>query len=142
MNSTKAIFQRLKGSSAVVAALDALDGQPAIFNDRAPDDFVFTDRAAVVIAAPSADVDASTFTETIREITQDVRVYARDSGSTEAIDDLARLIRDLFHLQPGGLTVDGGSCSLAIATGPVAAPTTDPALIGRRVTLRLQLRKD
>ena len=142
MNSTKAIFSRLTGSTEVVAALDATLGAPAIFNDRAPDDFVFGEKAAVVIAAPSADIDASTFSETIRDITQDVRLYARDTGSTADIDELARLVRDLFHLRPDELTVDGGSCSLATATGPVAAPTTDPALVGRRVTLRLQLRKD
>lgn len=143
MNSTKAIYQRLAGSADVVAALDiAADGSPAIFSDRAPDAFVFGTKAAVVIAAPSADVDASTFTETIREVTQDVRIYARDTGSTAAIGALGDVIRDLFHLQAPEIEVEGGSCNIATATGPVAAPTTDPALIGRRVTLRLQLKKD
>ena len=142
MNSTKAIYQRLAGSTDVVAALDAIDGAPAIFNDRAPDDFVFSTKAAIVIAAPSADVDASTFSETIRDVTQDVRFYARDTGSTEAIDALARAVRDLFHARPDELTVEGGVCSLATATGPVAAPTTDPSLVGRRVTLRLLLERN
>lgn len=142
MNSTKAIYQRLAGSAEVVAALDAVSGSPAIFNDRAPDDFVFGTKAAIVIAAASADADGSTLTEIIREVTQDVRLYARDTGSTAAIDTLGRLIRDLFHLQAAQIEVDGGSCSLAIATGPVAAPTTDPSLVGRRVSLRLQLQKD
>lgn len=142
MNSTKAIYQRLAGSAEVVAALDTVSGAPAIFNDRAPDDFVFSTKAAIVIAAPSADTDASTFSETIRDVTQDVRLYARDTGSTAAIDDLGRLIRDLFHLKASEIEVDDGSCNLATATGPVAAPTTDPSLVGRRVQLRLQLRKD
>ena len=142
MNSTKVIYQRLIGSTDLVAALDATDGSSAIFNDRAPDDFVFSTKAAVIIAAPSADVDVSTFSETIRDVTQDVRLYARDTGSTVAIDDLGRLIRDLFHLKASQIEVEDGSCNIATATGPVAAPTTDPALIGRRVTLRLQLKKD
>lgn len=142
MNSTAAIYARLTTASAITSALDTWNGLPAIFDDRAPDDFVFSTKAAIVIAAPSADTDASTFSETIRDVTQDVRLYARDTGSTAAIDDLGRLIRDLFHLKASEIEVDDGSCNLATATGPVAAPTTDPSLVGRRVQLRLQLRKD
>ena len=142
MNSTAAIFARLSGNLSIIERLDVFQGGAAIFNDRAPDDFQFSDKAALVIAAPSADTDASTFTETIRDITQDVRIYARDTGSTATIDALGRDIRDLFHLQASQIEVEGGSCSLATATGPVAAPTTDPSLVGRRVQLRLQLKKD
>lgn len=142
MNSTAAIFARLNGSQAIIDRLDIFEGRAAIFNDRAPDDFVFSTKAALVIAAPAADTDASTFSETIRDVTQDVRLYARDTGSTADIDALGRDIRDLFHLQASEIEVIGGSCNIATATGPVAAPTTDPALIGRRVTLRLQLKKD
>lgn len=142
MNSTAAIFARLSDDTAIKAGLEVRKGKPAIFNDRAPDDFVFGKKAAIVIAAPTADADASTFSETVREVVQDVRVYVKDSGSTLSIDDLARMIRDLFHLRPAELTVTGGFCSLATATGPVAAPTTDPKLVGRRVSLRLQLQKD
>lgn len=142
MNSTKTIYQRLVGTGGVIHDVAEIDGTPAIFNDRAPDDFIFADKAAVVIAAPASDRDASTFTETIREITQDVRIYATDTGSTAEIDALGRLIRDLFHLHPSDLNVDGGKCTIATATGPVAAPTTDPSLVGRRVTLRLELQKD
>jgi hypothetical protein len=142
VNSTKAIYQRLAESADVVAALDTVSGAPAIFNDRAPDDFVFSAKAAIVIAAPSADVDASTFSETIRDVTQDVRFYARDTGSTAAVDALGRLIRDLFHLQASEIEVEDGTCNLATATGPVAAPTTDPSLVGRRVSLRLQLERN
>ena len=142
MNSTKTIYQRLVGTGGVIHDVAEIDGTPAIFNDRAPDDFIFADKAAVVIAAPASDRDASTFTETIRDLTQDVRLYARDTGSTAAIDTLGRMIRDLFHLQASQIEVEGGVCSTAIATGPVASPTTDPSLVGRRVTLRLQLKKD
>lgn len=142
MNSTAAIFARLNDALSIIERLDVFEGGAAIFNDRAPDDFQFSDKAALVIAAPSADTDASTFTETIRDITQDVRLYARDTGSTTDIDALGRDIRDLFHLQASQIEVEGGSCSLATATGPVAAPTTDPSLVGRRVMLRLLLERN
>lgn len=142
MNSTAAIFARLNGSLSIIDRLDVFEDRAAIFNDRAPDDFQFTGKAALVIAAPSGDIDASTFSETIRDITQDVRLYARDTGSTAEIDALGRDIRDLFHLQAPEIEVEGGTCSLATATGPVAAPTTDPSLVGRRVTLRLLLERN
>lgn len=142
MNSTAAIFARLNNEPAVVYRLGLFENGVTVFNDRAPDDFVFLNSPVIVIAAASSDVDASTLTETIREITQDVRIYAKDTGSTAEVDALARLIRDVFHNRPSEITVDGGICSIATATGPVAAPTTDPSLVGRRVTLRLQLQKD
>lgn len=141
MNSTQTIFARLNAVPSIVAALDTRNSQPAVFNDRAPDDFVFGSKAAIVISAPDSDVDASTYSERIRLIGQAVRIYGRDDGSTASIDALARLVRDAFDNQQGALVVTGGKCTAATATGPVGAPTTDPSLIGRRVSLRLELQE-
>lgn len=139
MNSTAIIYSRLTGDLGIMFRVAEYAGAPAIFNDRAPDDFQFGAEAVVVIAAPSDDSDAGTFTERVRAVTQEVRVYAKDTGSTAEIDDLARDIRDLFHLQAASLFASDGTVNTATATGPTAAPTTDPALIGRRVTVRLEL---
>ena len=140
MDSTAAIFERLQ---TIWPRLDEYQGQAAVFSDRAPDDYLVNQMApCAVIAAATSDTDASTFTEVIREIVQDVRLYARDTGSTGDLDCLARDIRDLFHLRPDDIIVDGGICSIATATGPVSSPTTDPSLIGRRITLRLQLERN
>lgn len=142
MNSTAAIFARLAGTASITQRLAAFDAAPAIFNDAAPDEFVFADLAAIIIAAPTADDDASTYTETIRAVTQDVRLYAKHTGSTADLDQLARDIRDLFHQRPAELSAAGFSFITAIATGPVASPTTDPSLVGRRVTLRLEAQRN
>ncbi|MNT97592.1 hypothetical protein D3C72_2399470 [compost metagenome] len=48
-------------------------------------------------------------------------------------------VRFLFHNKPESLTVTGGTAKLSRVTGPKDSPTTDPALIGRRVTLRLEI---
>lgn len=141
MNSTAAIFARLNDSLSIIERLDIFNGGAAIFNDRAPDDFQFSDKAALVIAAPSADIDASTFTETIRDITQDVRLYAHDTGSTADIDALARAVRDLFHNQPEALSLTGAVPIICQAAGPTVSPTTDPSLVGRRISLRLELER-
>ncbi|MFC7378270.1 hypothetical protein [Brevundimonas sp. GCM10030266] len=143
MNSTKTIYERLIGAPDVVAALDVFDGLPAIFEELAPDDYLAVqEKFCIVIAAPSSDIDASTLTDTAREVVQDVRSYARISGSVADLGDFARAVRDLFHARPDDLTVEGGRCSLVTATGPVAAPTTDPSLVGRRVSLRLLLERN
>lgn len=143
MNSTKAIYERLTGSPGVMFALDDFEGLPAIFDDLAPDEYLADqEKPCIVISPPSSDTDASTLTETIRAVTQDVRFYAKHSGDNQPLDDLARHCRDLFHLRADEIHVDCGTCSIATATGPVASPTSDPSLVGRRITLRLQLERN
>lgn len=141
MNSTKAIFDRLAADAYILAGLDTYGAAPAIFNDRAPDAFVFGTKAALIIAAPTGDDPTETFTETGREIRQDIRLYARDDGSTADIDALARAVRDLFHNHPEDLTVSGARPVICQASGPTVSPTTDPSLVGRRVSLRLELER-
>ncbi|WP_433950778.1 hypothetical protein [Brevundimonas bullata] len=145
MNSTATIFARL---AAVVPSLDTYTPpigpmRPAIFNERAPDDFLNRDpkpaKPFLIIAVPTSDVAMETFTETGRLILQDVRGYQRDTGSGADLDTLMRAVRDLFHNRPGELAVSGGKCDVCRVNGPVQSPTTDPSLIGRRVSIRLDL---
>lgn len=140
MNSTATIFARL---AAVASSLATWNGQPAIFNETAPDDFLDQEpkpsKPFLIIAVPTSDVAMETFTETGRLIVQDVRGYQRRTGSAAGLEVLMRQVRDLFHNRPGDLVVTGGRCDVARVTGPVQAPTTDEAYTGRRVTIRLDL---
>lgn len=138
MNSTATIFARLAG---VASSLATHNGAPAIFSERAPDDFLDAPPAKpfLIIAVPTRDDPMETFTEIGRLVVQDVRGYQRDNGSGADLDTVMRAVRDLFHNRPGELTVTGGKCDVARVTGPVQSPTTDPSLIGRRVTIRLDL---
>jgi len=139
MNSTAAIFARLTGDATLLALLDTHNSVPAIFSDRAPDSYIVGPKPCLVIAAPTGDQPVETFTERARDITRDIRGYAPDTGSTLALDTVMERVRGLFHNQPSSLTVTGGVVQIARVTGPVQSPTTDPALIGRRVTLRLEI---
>lgn len=140
MNSTATIFARL---AAVAPSLATWNGQPAIFNETAPDDFLSQEpkpsKQFLIIAVPTSDVAMETFTETGRLIVQDVRGYQRRTGSAAQLDALMRQVRDLFHNRPGELVVSGGKCDVARVTGPVQSPTSDEAYTGRRVTIRLDL---
>ena len=138
MNSTATIFARL---AAVSALLATHSGAPAIFSERAPDDFLDTSPTKPVLlnAVPTREEPMETFTETGRLILQDVRGYQRDTGSGADLDTLMRAVRDLFHNRPSELTVTGGKCDVCRVNGPMQSPTTDPSLIGRRVSIRLDL---
>lgn len=138
MNSTATIFTRL---AAVSGSLAAYSGAPAIFSERAPDDFLDTPptKPFLIIAVPTRDEPMETFTEFGRLIQQDVRGYQRDAGSGADLDAVMRAVRDLFHNRPGELTVTGGKCDVCRVNGPMQSPTSDEAYIGRRVTIRLDL---
>ncbi|WP_333611910.1 hypothetical protein [Brevundimonas bullata] len=138
MNSTATIFARLAG---VAASLATHNGAPAIFSERAPDDFLDAapTKPFLIIAVPTRDEPMETFTETGRLILQDVRGYQRDSGSGTDLDTLMRAVRDLFHNRPGELTVTGGKCDVCRVNGPMQSPTSDEAYIGRRITIRLDI---
>ena len=143
MDTTALIFAALSGE--MLGRVADYQSFPAIFNDRAPDNFLASysvgDKPFIVIAAASDDRPDDTFTEFGRVVTQDVRLYEYASGSTAGLDSLALVIRGLFHAQADALTplLEGGKVVIATVSGPVASPTTDPALIGRRLTLRLTL---
>ena len=138
MNSTATIFARLAGVSASLATYN---GAPAIFSERAPDDFLDTPptKPFLIIAVPTRDEPLETFTEIGRLVVQDVRGYQRDNGSGAGLDAVMRAVRDLFHNRPDELVVTGGKCDIARVNGPMQSPPTDSSLIGRRVTIRLDL---
>lgn len=143
MNSTAVIYQRLTDDGELGFELVQYQGLPAIFDDAAPGDFTGFDplRMVVVIAAPTSDVAAETFTEKGRLIQQDVRLYAKRTNDNAPLDAAARYLRDLFHNRPGDLYVEGGKAVVSTVTGPVGAPDPDPSIIGRRITLRLELQE-
>ncbi len=138
MNSTATIFARL---ASVAPSLAAYNGAPAIFSERAPDDFLDTPPAKpfLIIAVPTRDDPMETFTEIGRLVVQDVRGYQRDNGSGAGLDAVMLSVRDLFHNRPGELVMTGGKCDVCRVKGPMQSPTSDEAYIGRRVTIRLDL---
>ncbi|MNT19096.1 hypothetical protein D3C72_1543350 [compost metagenome] len=141
MNSTATIFARLAGVSA---SLSTHNGTPAIFSERAPDDFLDAppERPFIIIAAPTRDEPLETFTEVGRAVVQDIRCYQRDNGSSRELDDVMQSVRTLFHNRPEELSVIGGKCDLSRVSGPIQSPTSDESMIGRRLTLRLDLIQD
>ena len=142
MNSTAAIYARLTGDSYLIGELADYAGRPAVFDDAAPDEFVLADGLMIIIAAPTSREPDPTFSEQAWIIRQDVRIYARHTGSNAKLDVLALYILGLFHLQQDELTVEGGKATASRASGPVGAPTSDQSLVGRRISLSLTLQEN
>lgn len=143
MNGTKAIRDSLNRTDTITAMLDVYEGEPAVFDDQAPDDYLAKQaKACIILAVPTRNENVGTLTEEIWAQTRDVRIYARRSGSAADIDILAGLVRDLFHLRPEEIEVEGGKCTISTASAPLGAPTTDSELVGRRISLNLELQQD
>lgn len=142
MNTTAAIYERLTGASDLMFRLDEYLGLSAVFDDMAPDDYLARqERPCVIIAAPALADPVETFTESGQSINRDLRIYAKRSSSVAELDALAGDIRDLFHDQPEALSIDGARTIICQASGPTDSPTTDPSLVGRRISLRLELER-
>jgi hypothetical protein len=122
----------LASEATFVAAVAAYRGEAAIFADQVPDDFVQEDAPCAVIRPASLDRPDDTFSSNGRYVEQRLYLYARRTGSSKAIEELAETVRSLFHDQAKALGVV--NCTVL---GPVDAPTTDPAVIGRQMTIQL-----
>jgi hypothetical protein len=141
MNSALTVFNRLQSDALTASELDTFDGLPAIFDDNAPDGFVFGSDLVIIIAAPTRNEADPTFSEQAWTVERDLRLYMKHTGSNARLDAVAEHVRDLFHLKPEDLYVDGGTVTICTASGPVASPASDPSLLGRRVSLRLTIQE-
>lgn len=147
MNSTATIFSRLTGDATLVALLASYtpatggSARAAVFSEFAPDDFVMSSaqtKPCLVIAAPTDRQPDATFTENFEIHERQVRGYAYFSGSTAGLDTVMERVVTLFQNAQASLTVTGGTVIGSRVAGPVGSPTEDTALIGRRVSLRLE----
>lgn len=149
MNSTATIFARLNGDLTLLALLASYAPpigltRSAIFNEFAPVDFDMGPQQpmpCLIVAAPEADDAVETFTERARSISQEVRGYGFNAGSSASLDTVMQRVRTLFHNAPSSLTVTGGRADLSRVSGPVGSPVDDPSLIGRRLTIRLEIQE-
>lgn len=132
MTATALIYVHLAQNLAFVEAVADYKGTPALFSDAAPDDYQQAADPCAVIRAPSVDRPDDTYGENGRYVEQRVHFYATRTGSSVAIDAAAEIARNLFHDQAKALGV-----VLVTVLGPVDTPTTDPAVIGRQITIRI-----
>lgn len=129
----QAIYTRLSGDATLVAMLGTrgIPARPAIFTFwPAPADAV---AALYVVAAGNvSNQPQDTKTTLGRTVVRDVFVYGPNVGNVTAIEAAAERIRGLLHRYC--LTVTGYRVYIAVADGPIVAPTGDD-MVGRVVTV-------
>ncbi len=131
-----AVYTRLYGDATLGALIASYGGNPAVFSDPVPDNIDIQASPIVVVATPFENPSDDTFSEDNRIPSLNVRLYHRPAGSTLALDQAAERVRTVLKSWPVG-AIAGGILVDAAVTGPVGAPTEDPSLEGRLLTVRL-----
>jgi hypothetical protein len=135
-----AVFGRLTADSGFTARLSSYNSAPAIFSDVTPHDHVIDDKPIIVISAPSQNENDDTYTEDYRDLTMGIRLYHRPQGSSADLEAASEHARQILKSWPEG-AITNGSLVDASVSGPVAAPTEDPALEGRLLQVRLRIKE-
>lgn len=131
---SQALYDALTGDADIMEAIGTYDGAPAVFTSTpipgdAPDLFIVS--PANVRATPR-----ETKTTRGRQIDRYVYVYGKETGSEADVEAVAEMIAQLFHRDPGALSITGRSVYIASVSGPVAAPTAED-MYGRLVIVTI-----
>lgn len=114
-------------------------GEPAVLTRRpVPDGVVFP---FIVVSEDISIVDADGLRSDRPVVVRDVLIYGHQPDDYRAIEQLGYSVRELFHREKASIVSTDYDVVEIIATGPTAAPTSDDEIIGRVVTLTIQLRR-
>lgn len=135
------VFARLTGDATLTALLSEYDGAPAVFEDgKVAPEYEHGALPMVVVTPPTNNGNPDTLNATMRDELVSVRLYHKPDGSSLPLHTAAERVRTLFK-NWGGAAVTGGTLIHAEVAGPVPAPTDDPSLDGRIVSISMLIRE-
>lgn len=135
------VFGRLTADATLTAQLATYGDAPAVFEDgKVPADLVADDDPFVVVTPPTNDANDEDFSAARRVETIAMRLYHKPQGSSLSLQIAAERVRALFR-NWGPASVTGGSVLHASVAGPSPAPTDDPSLDGRIVSVSLIIKE-
>ena len=132
----KDVFARLAADTSLASIVGTYGDAVAIFTDYVPSDFVIGADPALVVDAPFDNADFDTFNQYGRTIQLNVRCYHKPDGNSLSLMQAAERARTVLKLWPAG-SITAADLVDATVTGPVSAPTDDPALSGLLLSVRL-----
>jgi hypothetical protein len=132
---TAACIARLIGSTDLVGLVGTFKGQPAIFGKRPVPQGAL--RPYISLGPVVASTAFDTKDRQGRRIARDIGCYIDDAGVADPVDEMAELVRDLFHRY--ALPVNGFDTLVTVASGPIVAPT-DETVLGRLVMVEWLVR--
>ena len=136
MNVSDAIYQRIKCDSPCVFGLGIYQTEPSLFvSEVVPADVLPEAHGPIALVPEFPFVDDDTAINQRRQAYR-IRIYGADG---EAVRDLGVNIRNALHRW--GEATGAGRVILSTASGPVAAPTSDPNVIGAAVTVSILIKE-
>lgn len=144
----KDVFARLAADATLVALLATYNSPaaPAIFEDgKAPASVVdaLSTKPLVLVTSPANNGNPDSLSASMREEIVSVRLYHKPdgpSGSSTPLQQAAERVRALFK-NWGSVAGTGGTIIHAEVSGPFPAPTDDPSLDGRIVSITLLIKE-
>lgn len=132
-----AIYAALTGNSGIASALAQYEGAAAIFTRRpVPSDAPFP---MIICAGDVVYGDEDFLDAKMPMIVRDIAIYGQQPADYRTVENLGRMVRDLFHRNRSSLSVAGWSVVDIRCTGPIQAPTDDDQTCGRLVSLTIRL---
>jgi hypothetical protein len=140
LNLAAPLRTALMASAPIIALIKTFEGEPAVFTRRPlPGEVEFP---ALAIGPDVGIVDRDGLTSRRPLVMRDVTAFGDQPRDYRDVEQLGYLIRELFHRNPGALTVPGHQVVQIIASGPYPAPVSDDAsMVARMVGLAVQLRR-
>jgi hypothetical protein len=135
------VFTRLIEDATLVALLQEFDLEPAVFEDGKVDpEYAFAVLPIAVVTPPTNNGNPDTLDASLRDEQVSVRLYHKPDGSSLPLHQASERVRALFK-NWGSAAVDGGTVIHAEVSGPFPAPTDDPSLDGRIVSISLLIKE-
>lgn len=133
-----AIRTALIAESTITGLITERLGEPAVFTRRpVPDD---AELPYIVVSEDVSITDADGLTSDRPVVVRDVLIYGNQPDDYRKIEQLGYLVRELFHREKESIDPADYHVVEITTAGPRAAPTSDDEIVGRVVTLTIQLR--
>lgn len=135
------VFARLIGDATLTALLLQYGGAPAVFEDGKVPAKLEHGTLPIAVVTPSTNAgNPDTLTSSMREEQINVRLYHKPDGTSTPLHQAAERVRALFK-NWGAASVTGATLIHAEVSGPFPAPTDDPSLDGRIVSISLLIKE-
>lgn len=133
-----AILAVINAEPTITGLLSTFEGVPAISTRRPVAEGM--DYPLIVVTPDVAINDGDALTSVRPIVIRDVIVYGNNPDDYRTVEQVGYSLRDLFHRKRDSIIPTGYDVIAVTAAGPRPAPTSDDEIIGRVVSLTIQLR--
>lgn len=137
------VCARLAAASGFPAMLATFEGLPAILSgDVLPENLadVVETKPVCIVNSPFYDEDTSDLTAQRRDVKLHLLFYAKTGGAGLDLLTATERAKEIFR-NVDQATFSTGKLEASFVSGPLRAPTEDPSIEGRLLTLSLTIKE-